>query len=320
MARGRAIPASASAAAAAALGEAADAPQLLRALRAFAAAAPRKPFPSALASDVARVAGGAKPLLSAPFAGSSALHTPPSFSFTCTGCGSCCRSHAASVLLDPLDLHTMGVGRREGSFAPRLGRFEIEALPPGVFQRNDSPGCRGTIAVSSDWSVFIRHSAGIAPILFLQTAMLGDGADAAPRCSFSRVDEATARKRATPTTPPPLLCSLGPSSMPLACALYPLGDLYTSKLARFFSLDAPSCEGVEGVGSASRTLHDYDRAGRLSERSEAAEWFRRLATAHACSGVPTKTCASASPFASSSAMSASRCAVAAAAAEAAIAM
>jgi hypothetical protein len=246
---------------------------LMRALRLHAQQRPRARFPSFLPADAGAVAAGSKPLLTARDA----------FSFACTGCGACCRSHTDAVLVDPLDaLRLRRRLRALGAAAPRpalrrlLGLFESRALPPGSAPLPAGAG-----------------EAGIAPVLYLRSVThASDGAGAPKRCGFSAVAHTPPRAPVAPDSPrpapplPPLECTLGRDAMPTACALYPLGDFFELQHGSrdvLYSLDVKACEGV-GAGPA-RPVAAYVAANALSPRREAALWFSRLATTHACSGV-----------------------------------
>ena len=296
-----------------------DAPALLRELRAFAAAAPRRAFPSFLPADAAAVARGKKPLLE----GASLLN------FSCTACGACCRSHADSVLLDPHDIWRMrraearltrpaAAGERgtaplpplppppphSARFAHALGLFEVAAMRPSTIAAAGLP----------------RGGRGVAPVVFLRT--LVHHGEAAARCGFSV-------RAPRPGKPDALECSLGLEGMPYACSIYPLGDFFSTTERAFYSLDA-KCEGVgkaagEGGGEGeseggeesadagagtgagaiagtgtgaitcagtgaeraaaprAQSVAAYARDRSLDERREAAEWFRALATSFAVS-------------------------------------
>ena len=275
-----------------------DAPALLRELRAFAAAAPRRAFPSFLPADAAAVARGEKPL----------LEEASRLVFSCTACGACCRSHADSVLLDPHDVWRMrraearltrpaAAGERgtappppprSARFAHALGLFEVAAMRPSTSAAAGLP----------------RGGRGVAPVVFLRT--LVHHGEAAARCGFSV-------RAPRPGKPDALECSLGPEGMPYACSIYPLGDFFSTTTERaFYSLDA-NCEGVgkaaagEGGGEGesegdeesadagagtgaeraaaprAQSVAAYARDRSLDERREAAEWFRALATSFAVS-------------------------------------
>lgn len=113
-----------------------------------------------------------------------------------------------------------------------------------------------------------------------------------------------------------LACSLGPAAMPTACALYPLGDLWSSpaiaqaqpsaadagpadgssdsERVHFYSLDHRRCEGVvdAAVGAPSATpasvpagtVASYRARNDLATRRAGGEWFAALATAVAVVG------------------------------------
>ena len=81
--------------------------------------------------------------------------------------------------------------------------------------------------------------------------------------------------------------------MPLSCALYPLGHFMKAEQADvdYFTVDAEKCEGVGKVGTRQPELSVKDYADRnsLDNRLEAADSFRGLVTAWACSGIEQST-------------------------------
>jgi len=237
--------------------------QLFAELRAFART--RALYPSALPADAPAVAAGRKPLV----AESSAL------SFSCTACGACCRKPAASVLVDPPDLHRMA--RTLGApplllyphrFHRALGLFELAALPRGAGS--------STLCVGPDLELPITHASGTAPVIFLKLDSASSTCQfalpherSAPGVSaFGRSSPKSAGDNNGGTTTSStrstsgsrnnhgarsgLACSLGPAGMPLACSMYPLGAFFRAEPSgvQFFSVDSPGCEGLGAVGAA----------------------------------------------------------------------
>lgn len=288
-----------------------DAPHMLRELRHFMRAAPRRAFPVQLPADARDVAIGRKSLLVLPLQQSTCREADDkeTFRFSCTSCGSCCRSLANQVWLDPHDLWRMRHQRNRGVFRNLMGQFEVAALPSSA---DSSPQ---VISVASNWKVAVKQREGVAPVMFLRTVSFeGDNrcAFAQPIVSSSSSSSGSSKSR--------LSCSLGPSAMPYSCSLYPLSHFFTSPNQLFFSLDVTKCEGtkmptslssvssspfdtkVDSAANSSsiprtRTLTEYSRSNDLEERREAAEWFRRLATAHACGGFDSLLHSSISQFA-----------------------
>lgn len=245
--------------------------ELLAALR---RARPRKAgaWPAFLPDDVERVVRGDKALLAL----SPATAAAPALAFACTSCGSCCRTLSSSVLLDPADTWTISAQLGGAPLPPSavrrvLGRFEAAAL--------------GAPATASGWTQAARE--GLAPVQYLSPS---DGGDGDVRCGFAMP---ACSADGSARSPVALECSLGPAAMPYACSLYPLGDFFTSKSAQFYSLDEAGCEGVGGRAGAAppplRTLGEYRDTNALQQRQAAAEWFRRLATGHSCSGLEADT-------------------------------
>jgi hypothetical protein len=87
-----------------------------------------------------------------------------------------------------------------------------------------------------------------------------------------------------------LRCRLGPSNMPTTCALYPLGELYSTPAAasapsgaasssRYYTLDVNGCEGthVFKTSATSLTVGDYSARNHLDARRSEWEWFQRRA-------------------------------------------
>jgi hypothetical protein len=104
-----------------------------------------------------------------------------------------------------------------------------------------------------------------------------------------------------PTAPTAgLRCRLGPANQPTACALYPLGELYSNRsaapttaassnsasllvapaaaaAAKYYTLDVTNCEGTRAVPSATTTttVAGYEARNGLVGRRAEWEWFER---------------------------------------------
>jgi len=225
----------------------------------------RKRFPSYFPEDTLQVLNKEKGLLS----------SKDSFSFACTGCGACCRNYSSTVILDPYDIHRMGIfvpdSRVDVSilypkhFSRRIGLFELEALPHGTASLG------GTLN-----GLPVKHTKGTAPVLFLaQQAKEEEKEAASARCAFS-----------VPRPEGGLLCTLGPDKMPLSCSLYPLGYFMAGKRgADFFSVDNRGCEGLSKESPSSFGVHDYLAKGDMNNRIALSSWWQSLATSWTCSGV-----------------------------------
>lgn len=241
---------------------------LLNELRAFMAQRRRAPLPAFLPTDTPLILRGRKHLLS---------KLQSSLNFSCTGCGSCCRSYSSTVLIDPRDVFAMRLPPNSGPhssvsqqhpdhFVHRVGLFTLEALPP-----NSNPPIKvGSIL----HGLPITRPRGTAPIVFLRAHTDESGGE---KCSFALEERRGGG----------LTCSLGPDRMPLSCALYPLGYFMpTDGQDSFFSVDTRGCEGLGGgEKQQGGTVESYLDARGLGPRVANASWYQSLATAWACSGM-----------------------------------
>ena len=315
-------------------------------------------FPYDLANDIIDVTLGIKPLVS--------VSTTKTFPFQCTSCGSCCRTHASTVLLDAYDIYKMTLSKRweqtnnnnpaitvnkqtlldyypEG-FRITLGQLSYHGLSLSIKRKyfrtevpssslaskqlhNDQNNNNEEIIdqtityhspFNSNYVLPLRFYDGIVPIVFLATKKIT--LKSQPKAttnnkkkttnksklsnntisSTSTIDEqctfaipASSQSPSSSTKLPPLLCSLGPSSMPYACSLYPLGDFWTNSQEKFYSVDN-KCEGIEinhisnnntTTTDTNKSLISYIDRNSLMEYNNAAEWFRVLTTSYACSGI-----------------------------------
>jgi hypothetical protein len=183
-------------------------------------------------------------------------------------------------------------------FQRAVGLFEVAALPGGDTLRVGAP-----LRVGPALTWRIAHLSGTAPLLFLKPSERGVCQFAAPHARSPggafREGGGGGRRRGGADG---LACTLGPVGMPLACSLYPLGAFFRAARSgvQFFSVDAPGCEGVRpaaaaaaaaaapggACGDAPASVTAYlSRAGVPPARLAAAEWWQRLATAWAASGV-----------------------------------
>ena len=233
----------------------------------------RAPLPAFLPTDTPLILRGRKHLL-------NSSHS--SLTFSCTGCGSCCRSYSSTVLIDPHDISVMRLPPKEGlhasvsqqyqgNFVHRVGLFTLEALTPAVKVGSVLHGLP------------ITRSRGTAPIVFLR-ALQGESGE---RCSFALEGK----------TGGGLTCSLGPERMPLSCALYPLGFFMpTDGQDSFYSVDTRGCEGLgdgekpmasgeEQPVAPTVSVQNYLDTRGLGPRVANASWYQSLATAWACSGI-----------------------------------
>lgn len=330
-------------------------------------------FPLDLANDVVDVTIGAKPLVGFDTASISKDDVSFPFPFQCTSCGSCCRTHASTVLLDSYDIYkmTIAIGKQRKhmdsvlfsrshphtqpstsstslldyyspGFRINLGQLSYHGISPSVQQKyfRSFSGERNNISVKEDESPLVayispfnpdhkiplRYNDGIIPIVFLNTRsypLLSPTPDskkggigknpskmrkvasgpkqsttnniADERCAFS-VPKTSSDTANVSSNFPSLSCSLGPSGMPYACSLYPLGDFWTNKQYKYYSIDN-KCEGFDKQSfNSSSSLSspqtgpghrftDYIQRNGLLQHSEAAEWFRVLVTSYACSGI-----------------------------------
>jgi Fe-S-cluster containining protein len=225
-------------------------------------------MPGEFANDADRVLDGTKAL----------LDDSSKFNFSCTSCGKCCRSLADNVMLDPYDVwlitRKLGVGTAqfhrayEGSaFTRHLGDFAATQNCADEYEENDENG--------ENEGVQDGHE---IPVLMMQTDDNG-------QCHFARrvdehADESDRR----------LWCTLGADSMPMACSLYPLGELWQRPdgAKRFFSLDTVErCEGLEARDDNRRTVAIYRHHNALNERSAQWRWFEALAKRFAAHRFPT---------------------------------
>lgn len=248
-----------------------DASTLLKELKVFAASRSRKSkaLPSFLPSDAPAVITEKKRI----------LDKDSSLNFSCTSCGQCCRSLPDSVLLDPHDYSliinsNLPAASNNSSFRRVYGQFDVSVVSP-----NDEKN----VKITHDWMIPTKTATGIAPVLFLRTSDLQNDGDS--RCPFSTIAPSPSP---TPSLLPKLVCSLGPSLMPYACSLYPLGDFFQSSITKksFFSLDSQhNCEGIQKeTTSTSSPVSQYVDRNNVEQRQESSEWFRRLATGHSCGG------------------------------------
>ena len=257
-----------------ALDKSSDASSLLKELRSFAGVRSSriKPsLPSFLPADTNAVLSGKKRL----------LDDMSLFTFSCTSCGSCCRSLPDSVLIDPYDFFLIRSKKTKilndssssssSPFRKLYGQFDVSVIS------DDS-----NIIITDSWNVIAKTKFGISPLLFLKSIDLDDNGN--KRCSFSETFNLNSLQS---SIPPKLTCSLGPDNMPYACSLFPLGDFFHSTLTKtFFYSEASSkqCEGLSTTTIKPITVKQYAEKNHLNNRRENSEWFRRLATAHACGG------------------------------------
>lgn len=258
------------------------------------------------------------------------------FDFACTGCGACCRSYPNDVMLDPHDVWLVSRAAAAGlgstsdmhrqfprAFQTQLGIFE--AAPHLVEEKVRSSAATGNAPLAS------LHK--LAPVLFLrtkrvkQTSKQTGAVRVEERCWFSYSAEKTqvpmeeddvneavsvsgepgvvrppTRKTPAGNSTAGLRCRLGPAHQPTACALYPLGELYTSdsaglgpaavptadssvtgssppipSAAKYYSLDVTNCEGthVRSTASTRTTVAGYEERNGLVGRRKEWEWFER---------------------------------------------
>ena len=265
-------------------------PPTVSALRATLLAFARSgtPLPPSFAGDAATIAAGTKQLL-----GDADL-----LSFTCTGCGACCRGMSDSVLLDPLDVarasHALRAPLPPSHTAPGVGCWSVDALPVGshlptlLSSRMHHPPSAAWLSGEADAALKAGVTRGLAPLLFLKSVPVEGGGR---QCPFAVPGPHTPHPGGgtAATTLPGLRCSLGREGQPLACALYPLGDLWSwaptpyspsTDRTHYYTLDAARCEGVSPAAPP-RTVAAYRDANGLPARRAAGEWFVTLATAAA---------------------------------------
>ena len=247
-----------------------DASSLLKELRSFAGirSSRIKPsLPSFLPADTNAVLSEKKRL----------LDDTSLFTFSCTTCGSCCRSLPDSVLIDPYDFFLIRSKKTKilndsFSFRKLYGQFDVSVIS------DDS-----NITITDSWNVIAKTKFGISPLLFLKSIDLDDNGN--KRCSFSETINFNSLQS---SIQPKLTCSLGPDNMPYSCSLYPLGDFFHSTLTKksFYSeASSKQCEGLSTTTTIKPiTVKQYAEKNHLNKRRENSEWFRRLATAHACGG------------------------------------
>jgi hypothetical protein len=164
-------------------------------------------------------------------------------------------------------------------------------------------------------AALVLSSHKLAPVLFLSTKKVkqistrSGGSRVEERCWFStpadkmqvQLDEdsipaAESSSNSTVARPPRnvssrttagLRCTLGPAHQPTACALYPLGELYSTPVgtsssasSRYYSLDVSHCEGTRAIstvdGSSARgTVAQYEERNGLAQRRLEWEHFER---------------------------------------------
>ena len=261
------------------------------------------------------------------------------FDFACTGCGACCRSYPNDVMLDPHDIFLVSRAAAAGlgstsdmhreyprAFQSQLGIFESA---PHLIEEKMQARSSATIG-----SAPLASLHKLAPVLFLrtkrvkQTSKQTGAVRVEERCWFSYSAEKTpvpmeadAEGEAVSASGEPVMarpparktpagnnstaglrCRLGPAHQPTACALYPLGELYTSNnaglgpaaapasdatatssspapasVAKYYSLDVTNCEGTRVRSSASTrtTVAGYEERNGLVGRRNEWEWFER---------------------------------------------
>jgi hypothetical protein len=246
---------------------------LLAELRSFASRGRRPNWPNSLsATDADAVVVGAKSLVS-----------PASpLNFSCSGCGACCRTLSATVLVDAADLWRMtrgGVPLQTTYFSRAVGLFSRDAL-------NARTETVAKDALHRFGFSTTRLKSGTAPILFLKPRAAAKDED--PTCGFL-VNRGGTGESAR------LECGLGINGMPLSCSLYPLGHFLRSDSGiDFFTVDAGKCEGVGASASEAGKAHDTGVGDFLSrnslvDRLAAADTVRGLVTAYACTGIEQAT-------------------------------
>ena len=264
------------------------------------------------------------------------------FEFGCTGCGSCCRTYPNDVMLDPHDLFLMSRSQEAGVDSTTA----LHKAYPKAFQRALGIWEAGEHIVPDGGGG--RSSAGLgsvhklAPVLFLRTKKVkvvsknGGASKVEERCWFSypaakypvelvaeeaRTDDnnsgeikraqAPQRKDSPAAASASLRCQLGSKHQPTACALYPLGELYSDRgggapldstatasasdpaaaaepaRAVYYTLDTTNCEGTRAVPSptTSTSVRAYAQRNELPARRAEWEWFsRRIAEPLAAAG------------------------------------
>ena len=158
-----------------------------------------------------------------------------------------------------------------------------------------------------------NHSSGIAPVLFLSARPLPPTERAPSNAGVGepgggtrrRRRGAAARHKAAPQLQESVCwfaskhdstsavhCTLGKHAMPAACALYPLGELWSGGIDSgspsdqradsglpwsFYTLDASGrCEGVDHTQADSRSVTEYRESNDLRSRKQQWDWFQQV--------------------------------------------